>query len=352
MNKALLLQLLSDDQPRRIRVIENLLVGKRTVSTLYWGLRYDLLAWFGFEKHLARRDVTNTLNQLIAAGFATVTNLVAQLTPAGAIQKHQLAMTTYQPVALPNWLTVARPEAWQGLQLAVQVVSEFQAANRQYYPLQVAFETRQTVKHWFLTYRQPTLAKQVRDELGQFLSTIPEPLADLWASLLVGHQTPGKTVEQLCELTHRSVLELTVIQDDIMTQLVLVTQEAPTLFPVLHELLHAWQVSPISPSATQTLANYQAGTPLSTIIAHRRLKPSTVHEHLLEAAIFLPVQQFPYAKLLPSDLQRILGQRLTGSIDDWMFDRVSDLKIEFWQFRLYEIMRSKLSDDGDESTVL
>lgn len=352
MNKALLLQLLSDDQPRRIRVIENLLVGKRTVSTLYWGLRYDLLAWFGFEKHLARRDVANALNQLVADGSATVANLVAQLTPTGAIQKHQLAKVTYQPVALSSWLTVARPEAWQGLQLAVQVVSEFQAANRQYYPLQVAFETRQTVKRWFLAQRRPTLAKQVRGELGQFLSAIPEPVADLWASLLVGHQTPGKTVEQLFEMTHRSALELTVIQDDIMTQLVLVTQAAPTSFPVLHELLQAWQVSPISPSAAQTLANYRAGATLSTIVEHRRLKPSTVHEHLLEAAIFLSVQQFPYAKLLPNDLQRAFAQRLTGSIDDWAFDQVSDLKIEFWQFRLYEIMRSKLSDDGDDSTTL
>ncbi|WP_054659561.1 hypothetical protein [Secundilactobacillus kimchicus] len=66
----------------------------------------------------------------------------------------------------------------------------------------------------------------------------------------------------------------------------------------------------------------------------------------------MSVQQFPYAKLLPNDLQRAFAQRLTGSIDDWAFDQVSDLKIEFWQFRLYEIMRSKLSDDGDDSTTL
>nr|WP_225426262.1 hypothetical protein [Levilactobacillus brevis] len=32
-----LLPLLSESQPRRLRVVENLLRGRRTVSTLYWG---------------------------------------------------------------------------------------------------------------------------------------------------------------------------------------------------------------------------------------------------------------------------------------------------------------------------
>ncbi|WP_252904391.1 hypothetical protein [Secundilactobacillus silagei] len=45
-------------------MIENILVGKRTVSTLYWGMRYHQLSWLGYEKRLTRKVMDQTVLEL------------------------------------------------------------------------------------------------------------------------------------------------------------------------------------------------------------------------------------------------------------------------------------------------
>lgn len=64
MDPADLLRLLSEQQDRRLRVIENLLRGRRTVSTLYWGLRYDLLPLLNLAKPLDRGALDTPAHQL------------------------------------------------------------------------------------------------------------------------------------------------------------------------------------------------------------------------------------------------------------------------------------------------
>ncbi len=64
MDAAQLIIFLSPTAPRRLRVIENILVGKRTVSTLYWGMRYHQLSWLGYEKRLTRKVMDQTVLEL------------------------------------------------------------------------------------------------------------------------------------------------------------------------------------------------------------------------------------------------------------------------------------------------
>ena len=51
-----ILRFFSYHQPRRIRVIENLLTNRLTVSNLFWGQQYGLLQWLGADRQLQRSE--------------------------------------------------------------------------------------------------------------------------------------------------------------------------------------------------------------------------------------------------------------------------------------------------------
>lgn len=111
-------------------------------------------------------------------------------------------------------------------------------------------------------------------------------------------------------------------------------------------LLTGLSRSLISTSAQQTLHSFMAGKSLEVISHQRQLKLSTVREHLLEAAIMLPPEQFDFQRILPAQLVTQMQARLAKTpLDQWQFTQVADLSVEFWQFRLLEILRSKQTDD-------
>lgn len=346
MNAELLIQLLSQQQPRRLRVIENLFTGRKTVSTLYWGMRYQLLEWLNFDKRLTRQQMDQVVSELTTAGLIETQDSLALLTPNGQKKQQMLRETWYQPEAKRDWLLFDGQAGLERLLLAVQTVSELKAQNHGYYPVQVNWTNRVAVKNWYRQHRQLNLAQNLRAELTLFLAQQPSPVADQWAALLVGHEQTGTTLEQLAQLANRSTCEMQILIRDVTVALMVYALNAINKAPLLAHLLDDLKQSPVSTSAQTTLNDFRAGLSLPQIGQRRRLKLSTVNEHLLEAAILLPRDAFPYEQLLPDSLQQALQEVLTKPIDDWRFNELTGLNVEFWQFRLYEILRSKTEDDN------
>lgn len=339
-----LLMFLDAKQPRRLRVIENILLGKRSVSTLYWGMRYQLLDWLGYDKTVTREQMNQAVATLVTNHLITVNELAATVTADGEQRLADLRLSRYQPQALAVRLTVDVPIFWQRFMLAVQVVSEASYQNNHYYPLQVNWAVKQFVKTWYRDYKASTLPAMLNQFLGQYLITLTEEEATLFANLLVGHQMPGKTRQQIEQQTGRPVEQLQLMQIDLTCRLV--QQIQMTDVPALHSLLAGLNTQPVSDSAIETVTAFSKGESLDQIAKRRRLKTSTVREHMLETAIFLPVDQFNYQRVLSDEQLATLDERMNGQpIDSWQFDQVGDLGLEFWQFRLYEILRSKQADD-------
>ena len=93
-----LLSFFDERQPRRIRVIENTLRNRRTVSTLFWAKQYGILKWTGATRSLERQQVENSIEELVKA------NLIQRdpagqvlLTTLGVLRQEELASRQYQP---------------------------------------------------------------------------------------------------------------------------------------------------------------------------------------------------------------------------------------------------------------
>lgn len=338
-----LLHLLDDQQARRLRVIENLLRGRKTVSTLYWGQRYDLLFLLGLAKHLDRGGLDATAQALVSQKLATWTpNEQPQLRLTAKGRQRRDQVPTYQPQTRALWPQLSLAVARQRLLLSVQVVSQYAHRTARYYPLTTDLATRQAVRQWFHQAKSPDLATQIFTALTASLTQLPEATAQVLTAGFSGYQQPGLTNQQLAVDLHQTPWEIYLRHIDGVVR---IAQDARQADHPLHALLApAWQTA-VTRSAQATLrAVTTTALTLDQVAVQRQIKPSTVREHLLEAAIMLPVTALPYERLLPQATRQTLLAALPAQLDDWEYTALpADLqaRFDFFTFRLLAIWCDK-----------
>ncbi|CAM3057270.1 helix-turn-helix domain-containing protein [Lactiplantibacillus plajomi] len=326
--------------PRRAKAIFNVLRGRRTVSTLFAGLTYGCLdqldSWHGvpLERFLA------TAEALVNQGFlASPQPGYLQLTPDG--QQRVAATTLYRPVALSAFQTVAVRQFAAEAQLALQVVSEAVHQQRRYYPVTTDPKTQARVKAWVRQQsRTREVAAAVYAGLHAFLGQLDPQLAAIFVASLTGYRQPGLTDAQLGVRFDRQPIELLMIRKDLTCQWVAWLQSHPK-DPLAGLLAPLVKASPVSTSAQRTVRDFSQSGDLNQIAQNRRLKPSTVREHLLEAAILTP--RFPFKRVLSPAVLTQLSDGFGGRQDvaDWQFAEAQavNAQLTFFEFRLYQIMR-------------
>jgi len=103
------------------------------------------------------------------------------------------------------------------------------------------------------------------------------------------------------------------------------------------------QATAISQSAWQTYQTFLQQPDVQVIALQRKLKLSTVREHLLETAILMP--DFPFERLLSSavvtQLTTIFQEQ--SDVASWQFQQAQDQlpELDFFWFRLFQIMRCR-----------
>ncbi|WP_252898109.1 hypothetical protein [Apilactobacillus ozensis] len=99
MMMIFLILLFSDTQPRRPKLIENLLAGKKTVSTLFWGMRYELINYCELFSNYKNFNIINNLKLLIDKKYLkkTIDGEHLLLTSAGKEQQNDILNNYYLP---------------------------------------------------------------------------------------------------------------------------------------------------------------------------------------------------------------------------------------------------------------
>lgn len=342
------LTLFSATQPRRSRVLYGLLRKQATVSTEYWGLRYGQLSIAGFLPQLEKRHFDRAVSYWEQAGALTaITPGQYGLTPLGQAEQERFQQEHYQP----RWFNLRRYYQVRRFRdaflLANQVLSEWAYHNRQYYPLQIQPADMFAVKHWFKQAKSPQLIANWTDQLAAFFQGLPEKEASQWIATWPGHHVAGLNDNQLHLPNSYDEIDYWAWQTDKYVQFLHWLSAKDQTGPLTDFAERFGQRSLLSLSAQQTLSAVVAGETLAAISQKRRLKEGTIREHLLTAAIWLPLGDFPYHLFLTPSSLTYFQQRLSGAIDDWTFAQVrqSDDPNEFFLFRLYEIYLTKLEGE-------
>lgn len=344
MDPLTLAQFFSTKQPRHLKVIENVLLGHKTVSNLYWGLQYHLLNYLGIWKNFDVQAASKSIQVLVEKGILKPVNNYDYLLT-------QKSLHSRWPL---EWERTTRLNLDYDIQrfrdrflLAVQVASEYSYRNRNYYPLQINEEDAKVVKLWFHQFKHAQLNFQFFQKLKLFLKAVAlrQPkTAWQMTNVLIGHHHPGLTNEQMARVLKVTpqFLQLREFQFWCLFFSWILRRQDSFFKPLTMGLT----ITPLSPSARFTYQLAKQNYSFAQISQRRHLKPSTIKEHLLTVAIF-EQKHFPFANFLPVALIHQMRQVFQGNPNHWHFndfEMQTKRPLDFFYFRLYQIERS-LSDE-------
>lgn len=341
MNKDLLLLLLSSTQPRRIKLIQNLLNGKRTVSTLFWAMRYGILQYSAILKTYDLNSINGAIKKLIVDGLAEqVDEFQYQLTTKGQIKKDSVKESFYILQNTSYQYDYDVNEFKARILLAIQSVSEYSYQNKNYYPVKTDMKSSMIVKRWFIQ-NKVEIVSRLEDYLTKYLSQVDEKKANIIAQQMIGHDVYGMTNGQLADSMGVSNVEAFFMEYDGWVDFInyIINDDDQLLLPLINDV----RTLKMNHHAIQTYKQFVNGNTLDQIANNLSVKLSTVREHLLEMAIWLPESKFPYAKIVSAEDERTLRQAFDNQpIDDWQYRQISEsTDINFFEFRIYQILRSK-----------
>lgn len=340
-----LLQFLSTEEWRRPKVLLNNLIGRRTVSNLFWGAQYGLLPFFNLFSKLSADDFELALKRLHKRGLIeSQQDGKVLLTKTGKQEQKSvidyISQFHFRGIGLHTNLNNIQ----QCLNLVIQITSEFSCQNNRYYPLQYSGQTMARAKQWFVKNKSIELPRKLHAELTDFLLTIPADEANAFTNSMIGHDDFGLTDQQIETALNVTPFNWKLRSLSLVAAFVKwASADSDTHF-LCQQIVSPWlTTSALSTSSALSYQLYLKNTNLQAVANCRRVKLNTIKEHLLEAAILTP--SFPFQLILPnkfsSDLETYLGAR---TINQWQFDEVSklDSQFSFFEFRLLQIERGHI----------
>ncbi|UQS86560.1 helix-turn-helix domain-containing protein [Nicoliella spurrieriana] len=347
MDQDLIMFFLSAEQPRRIKVIENTLIQRRTVSTLFWGMRYQINDFMGLSPKLNSINTNHELVKLIQAGLVTKNDdSHYRLTSLGTARIH-----THQPYfssstglsANANYNLLQFRKRWL---LALQITSEYSYRNQHYYPMLIGNRDDSFIKQWFHHFKNHGLVNEIKRGLNHFLSQLPNDLAWQFVKRLNGHSMTGMTLLQQSAVLKRTTGSLLIDEWYLFDNLIIFLLNHQSQYPACYDLLMGTHRDQVSNSARQTYQFFLQNNHLKLIANYRKLRLSTVKEHLLEVAILDFKTHAVFKQMFDRNTWQLLGNLYHGNLDNWQFDRIKQQRPDFdyFYFRMYQILRS--NQDG------
>ena len=292
----------SESQPRRPAVIRQLLSNHLTTSALFWGRAYGLLDIIALPL-----DVNNfepTLDELCQKKLLLETSKGICLTVKGRSRVEELK-NKHQFLREPAFFNGFDLKGWEKqFYLLVQVASELSYQNNKYFAITNDLKAQQLFKNWFRRYGKTTLLGEITTSLTDFLAHEPELNAQLFCEQLTGHGRLDQNFE--------------------LAKLVMPYKRLTNL--------------PASTEKTYSL--FLAGKSIEEIADLRKIRKSTVQEHLLNVAIL--ADDFPRERLLsPKIKKQIMDFFASCPVLDWKFQQLHESypEISFFEYRLCQIER-------------
>lgn len=336
-----LLRFFSKTQPRRPAVVRQVLSNKRTVSNLFWGLRYRILDWLAVWPQLEKAKFDDSITEMIEKKYLVEINGEGFCLTELGVKSRDVFLKNHYNIKSPYLFCRFKMQLWQDiLRLLMQVVSEASYKNNHYYVVASSFQARTSIKIWYQKYYEHDLGPLLAEQLFLFLGNEKAQDADAFMQLFSGHELVAKTAEQIAVNSGCSTRDIEFLWNDLSARFAEFLSEGASVFKNL--VMPIKRTSLLSKSAEETYRLYKNGMPLSKIEAERRLKGSTIAEHLLEAAIFVP--NFNFQRLISVEEARLFKKLFKGDIDKWRYEELqkNNFKISFAKFRLYQIEQSKL----------
>ena len=283
----------------------HLLKGKKSAQTIQDGAFFNLLPYFGLFPTLTRQELEKEVDILIQTGQAVVgeTDKVS-LTKHGILELQQFHEKHRFLKDLQAWKYNASTEiVWLRICLFIQTITNVAAGIKGFYPITHHTDIQTWVKQQLVleTDRTNKLA-QISKQLTEFLSECTEVQALIFVHQLSGVKQIGLTRQQLSEHLKLSLEEVRIYHIATLHRLFAKLEEEPISFSDLIFFMEGQRQELIlTESARQTFTLLKEGHTIGSICEKRKLKKSTVEDHIVELAIQHP--QFSIRPFVTTEME-------------------------------------------------
>ncbi|MGX7029943.1 helix-turn-helix domain-containing protein [Vagococcus zengguangii] len=350
-----ILSLFAHGHKVRASTLYQLLKGKRTISIISYGFLYDVLRYFAIFSRLPDYQYQEIIDRLLRSQCLLERDGKVMITTKG--KKHlndcQLSISFEH---LNSFKHYRHDESFKNLLLfIIQVTSELSYDNNEYVPIELNGYQQMLVKRWLASQLADISKKELVDQLANELSEVSRFFNDdeIKGSLLFGqmsgHEWTGYTLSQLSAELGISSIEAVLRDRELMHHLIDLLDTNPDQIPLLKTIFQLVARYPYNQSAHQSYELFKKTCDFQYVMNQRRIKQSTLEEHLLEFAII--DEKFPYDFFLHPELLQVFIHlnELFPNEKEWSFKVIetnSQVPVTYFEMRLYQIYKQRMTNNG------
>ncbi|SDL65376.1 helix-turn-helix domain-containing protein [Sediminibacillus halophilus] len=298
-------------QERTSAAVYHLLVGKRSSQTLQDAHLYHLTGYFGIAKGMEKQVFDKEIEKLVSKGFLLQIGDKAVVTQKGMdFLKDSESKKLLQHY---NGLVYDRASDlfYERLSLFIQTAANIERGNHRFIPVSDNQEVLRWMKNYYAVYRRRLQEPldQLYDEMLVFLNRLPEQHAEIFVKRLSGYSHFGMSKVQLAALYDLDKYDFLVLYQLILHRLLnyVIYDSTPT--PTLSFFARGLVKEVfLTDSARKTNDLLKQGRNVEEICRIRKLKESTVHDHLIEIAYANP--RFPLSDYVSSEAVSEIGKQI------------------------------------------
>lgn len=287
---------------RTLQAVYYILRGRKANQTLQDVHLYSLHPYYRMFPRLSKEEWDKIVSTLFQAGF------VQSIESGQGSKKSTFVVTEsgirfarerFESYHLAFWLApfvqaglAEQTDAfWQRLHLLVQTVSHLLAGDMSFFPVVSDKRIQQWVKAQLAhPAERARWMEELADELHALWEPLPVDVQALIVAQLSGVSQAGKTIGQLAMQKNESPLFFSLQFRFGLAESIQRLEREPGRFPLLSRLTANGEKgdSRLTESAAATYALVQRGYGKEEIAEMRRIKVSTVEDHLVEIALRCP----------------------------------------------------------------
>lgn len=343
MEATFILALFRHGYKARTSTLFHLLKGRRTSSVLIYGFLYDCLRFIDFFPKLTEVKFNQLLTKLAQQGLLEIdyeTN-EAQITTAGLTYLENAAFSLSVYSLIDNYrFGKNQEEIWRMLQFSVQVTSHLSYQNNLYIPLESSPLYQRYLKQWLNRYPKNQLISLVKANWLQLFSKLPESESNYLAAQLSGYQVIGKASQQLQTDEQEEIKKVLFSVNTLHHLFALIMELESINEQPLQRLIAPFIAKNQNQSMKETQQLLLKGATLEEVANYRKIKQSTVYDHVLELAICGDINSLDFIQ--ESAAFQFL-QQIEADPINWQYRalRKTFPKLHYLDFRLFQLAAVK-----------
>lgn len=346
----LFLDAFSTKESRKSKSLYHIFTGKRTVSVMIQSLKYELGGYFGMFPKLKWKYLEKIIEFMVQENLLIIVEEGYCLTEKGF---HQCAdfFQLHTRIDQSQQIRYIRmiPEFKKRSLFLVQVLSEMSHQNKEYFPLLEGLEEQNWLKSFLKNInleREDVPAIYGREWLTLF-EELQINQKNIFMEQFEGYGYIRKTSRQVAEEYDLDESEVIIIWQQTWVQIIHYLEGFPKDFTVLSKINsqlknqgYLW-----SSSVHETFLLLSHGVKQVDLSNRRRLKDSTINDHITELAILY--SRFPFESFLKEQqIDYVKQYQKQNSSLDYKDIKKEFPEITFFESRLMQVMSEVTSGDG------